>query len=156
MYIYSGVDIIRHPTAWFWALRPLLKWFPASMQLVLGTPEVMTRYLFLQGTIELILAFILLAWFLPKFLTRWAALITTLEFAGIILLIPIDAITFRDIGLLGAALALWLILLDKNQDMVFGQGQSRPTQRAKSEIQAVKPQNGEPLVETFEQFMQQK
>ena len=89
MYVYSGIDIIRHPTAWYWAVRPLLKWFPASVQANLGQPEMLNRYLVFQGIVELVLAILLLAWFLPKFLARWSALITTLEFAAILLLIPI-------------------------------------------------------------------
>lgn len=148
MYAYSGVDLWRHPTAWYWAVRPLLGWFPASWQASLGTPEAMSRYLVGQGVGELILAAILLAWFTPKLLVRWAALLTTLEFAAILLLIPIDAITFRDFGLLGAGWALFLLLRggDENKSGLSTMP-SRPVPAKKL---------GEGLVvETFDQFMGQ-
>ncbi len=145
MYLYSGIDIIRHPTAWHWAVKPLLKWFPTSAQVALSQPEAMNRYLLSQGIVELALAFILLAWFLPKFWARWVALITTLEFVAILLLIPIDAITFRDIGLLGGALALWVIL-SRNVFIIPAE---------KPEPESSERQAGEPTVETFEEFMGQ-
>ena len=152
--MYSGMDILRHPTAWFWAVRPLLKWLPVSMQASLGTPAVMTQYLVFQGIGELVLAFLFLAWFLPKYLVKWAALASVLEFAGILLLIPIDAITFRDIGLLGAFVALWLILA-KDIFIVI------PAEKHESEV-VKRPEHhepakdGQPTIETFDQFMGQK
>lgn len=154
MYVYSGIDIIRHPTAWHWAVRPLLKWFPTSIQASFGLPEVMNRYLLSQGIVELVLAFILLAWFLPKFWVRWVALITTLEFAGILLLIPIDAITFRDIGLLGGGLALWLLLSRKVFIISAEKHEPDGSKRVEHHAPDVKPDG--PTVETFEEFMGQK
>lgn len=148
MYVYSGTDILRHPTAWYWAVRPLLGWFPVSWQASLGTPETMSRYLVGQGVGELILAAILLAWFMPKFLVRGVALLTTLEFVAILLLIPIDAITFRDFGLLGAGWALFLILRGGHENKSASltvPSQSVPEKKS-----------GEGLtVETFDQFMGQ-
>ena len=110
MYLYSGTDIIRHPTAWHWAIRPVINLVPASFQATLGSQNFLNRFLAFQGTIELILAFLLLAWFLPKKIAKSAAVIIVLEMAAILLLIPVDSITFRDIGLLGASFALLLIL----------------------------------------------
>ena len=153
MYVYSSVDIIRHPTSWYWAVRPLLKWFPASIQANLGQPEILNRYLVLQGIIELVLAFVLLAWFLPKFLAHWAAFITILEFAGILLLIPVDAITFRDIGLLGAALALWHLL---EKDLFIIPDEKHEPKDSKRVAHHPEVKSGEPVVETFDQFMGQK
>src|SRR3989344_916771 len=157
MYIYSGIDIVRHPTAWYWAVRPLFKWFPASMRASLSQPEIMNRYLLLQGIIEFILAFILLAWFLPKFWARWAAFITTLEFAAILLLVPIDAITFRDIGLLGGASALWIILSQSVFTIPTEKYETKSLKRVehhlgKTPLTAL-GQADEPTVETFEEFM---
>jgi len=158
MYIYSGVDILRHPTSWFWAVRPLFKWLPVSMQASLGTSAVMTKYLIFQGIGELGLAFLFFAWFLPKYLVKWAALISVLEFAGILLLIPIDSITFRDIGLLGAFLALWLMLARGSFDIPSKQhelGGLRRTEHHDSEPK--KPvKEDEPLVQTFDEFIGQK
>src|SRR3989338_7019922 len=98
MYLYSGIDIVRHPTAWYWAVRPIFKWFPAGMQASLTQPAFMKKFLVSQGIIELIFAIILLAWFLPKKYVKWVAGFTALEMAAILLLIPIDAVTFRDFG----------------------------------------------------------
>ena len=65
MYLYSGIDIVRHPTAWFWAVRPILKWFSAGMQTTLGQPVFIKKFLMSQGIVEIIFAVVLLAWFLP-------------------------------------------------------------------------------------------
>src|SRR3989338_7025195 len=110
MYLYSGMDILRHPTAWFWAVRPIFKWFPSGMQTSLTQPDFMKKFLMSQGVLEIIFAVILLAWFLPKKYVKWVAGLTALEMAGILFLVPIDAVTFRDFGLLGGALALFLFL----------------------------------------------
>ena len=150
MYVYSGIDILRHPTAWHWAVRPLLKWFPASIQATLSQSEVMNRYLLLQGIVELVLAVILLAWFLPKFWVSRAAFITILEFAGILLLIPVDAITFRDIGLLGAALALWHLL---KKDVLITSVEKYAPEGLKRVVDHTDVKPGEPKVETFDEFM---
>src|SRR3989338_11232970 len=148
MYLYSGMDILRHPTGWYWAVRPIFKWFPAGMQTSLTQPDFMKKFLMSQGVLEIIFAVILLAWFLPKKYAKWVAGLTALEMAGILFLIPIDAVTFRDFGLLGGGLALFLILRgDSNFIKVkpsVGQNSSFP----KPEIKL-----GEgPVVKTFDQF----
>ena len=154
MYVYSGVDIIIHPTSWFWAVRPLLKWLPTSLQASLGVPEVMTKYLVFQGIGELVLAFLFLAWFLPKYLVKWASLLSVIEFAGILILLPIDAITFRDIGLLGSFIALWLMLMRGNFDIPAEQHEPGGLNRAEHHDVGIKSNKpGEPLVETFDEFM---
>lgn len=107
MYIYSGVDILRHPSAWLWAVRLLPDWLEVIPKLI--GPE---RFLFLQGLGEIFLAFLLLAWFLPRKFLFAGAVITTLEMAGILLFVGLDAVTFRDIGLLGASVALVLMSSD--------------------------------------------
>ena len=68
----------------------------------------MDVYLRLQGAGELAVAFLLLAWFLGRWGTRVAALLAVIEMLGILLLAGIDPITFRDLGLLGGAVALWI------------------------------------------------
>lgn len=103
MYLYSGVDIVLHPTAWTWAIRQL----PIVIQNSIGTitgGEV--AFLTIQGASEILLALIFLAWFLPYRLVRWVALLSALEIGFILLLVGVDAITFRDIGVLGASVAL--------------------------------------------------
>ncbi len=146
MYLYSGIDILRHPTAWFWAVRPLFRYFPLSMQAQFTRPDFMKGFLMTQGWIELLFAFILIGWFLPKRVAMWVAGLTALEMAGILLIIPVDAVTFRDIGLLGGALALFLLLRNSNQEV--GAKEKPPVQQ--------RPEGSGPVVETFEQFIGQQ
>lgn len=122
MFLYSGLDIIRHPTAWYWALRPLIKLAPESLVTTISNQTFLNKYLLFQGSAELILAFVFLAWFLPKNFAKWAAAIASLEMAAILILVPIDAITFRDIGLLGAAFALFVILSNLSPNSSQGPG----------------------------------
>ena len=64
---------------------------------------------------RVLLALVLLAWFLKPRMVRVAAFIATLEFAAILAIAfaPFREanflIIFRDVGLLGAALALFLV-----------------------------------------------
>lgn len=105
MYLYSGIDLIRHPTAWHWAVRPL----PVAIQDFITTRVGINQYLVLQGIGELVLAFFLIAWFLPRIFPFVAALLTVIEMALITVLVGVDTVTFRDVGLLGAAIALFLM-----------------------------------------------
>ena len=113
MYLYSGYDLFMHPTAWVWAI-------PFWLRVVIGYVAALNSYLRFQGIIEIIFAAVFLAWFLPKGLARWTALLATLEFAAILVLAFMPwsetnfLITFRDIGLLGAASALFILLSKEN------------------------------------------
>lgn len=106
MYLYSGIDIIRHPSAWTWAIP---QWFSHLVTLFMP----IDLYLRIHGVSELVLALIFLAWFLPRKLVVIGAAVSTLEIAGILLLAPLSQflITFRDLGVLGASLALFLLSL---------------------------------------------
>ena len=109
MYLYSGIDLLRHPTSWTWALPP---WVQGAIETVMP----MLTYIKIQGMIEILLALVFFAWFLNLKIVRWAALLSALEMVGILFLsfTPFKAasflITFRDIGVLGASGALFLIL----------------------------------------------
>lgn len=149
MYLYSGMDILRHPTAWFWAVRPLFRFLPLSTQASFTKPAFMINFLRIQGTIEILFAVVLLAWFLPKKYAKWIAGLTTLEMAGILLIIPIDAVTFRDFGLLGAGLALFLILNTGFKEISDGSNSFVP----QNKVEHKPNKEGEPVVETFEEFM---
>lgn len=114
MYLYSGQDLIFSPTAWHWAL-------PYWLRQAITSVVPIDSYLRIQGAAEIALALVLLAWFLgPKWI-KWAALISTLEMAGILALAFIPwsetnfSITFRDIGLLGGSLALFCLLVEKEE-----------------------------------------
>ena len=104
MYLYSGIDIVRHPSAWTWAIRSLPAWINGPI-----TTFGVENFLYVQGVVEIILGALLLGWFVPKKVVRYIGLISALEMAAIVLLVGIDAVTFRDIGLIGAGLALFLI-----------------------------------------------
>lgn len=104
MYIYSGIDFLRHPTAWYWAIAPLPDFIRGAI-MAIG----LDRYLMMQGLGELILALIFLIPFAPRILLRIAAVLAAFEMASILLFVGIDAITFRDIGLLGAAVSLFFM-----------------------------------------------
>ena len=103
MFCYSGLDLIQHPTGWYWAVRPL----PDFLQSIINNQIGINHYLQMQGVVELFFAFIFFAWFLPKKIVKIAALLTALEMAGILLLVGLNGETFRDIGLLGGAVALF-------------------------------------------------
>mgnify|MGYP001601086166 CR=1 len=104
MYIYSGYDLFYHPTSWYWAIP---KWF-SQIVTSIATLEL---YLQLQGVGEFIMGCLLLAWFLGRRWLQVVSVLAVIEFAGILIFTGIGPITFRDIGLLGAALALFIISL---------------------------------------------
>ena len=109
MYLYSGTDLIWHPKSWYWAIRPL----PQFAQGIINSFGL-DLFLQIQGLIEITFAVILVLWFLPKIWSLIVAFLTTLEMAVILLFVGVDGVTFRDIGLLGAAFALY-VLLYKNR-----------------------------------------
>src|SRR3989344_5532302 len=109
MYLYSGIDLIMNPKGWTWGLP---YWYK---QMVLAVMPV-ESYLRFQGAVELLMAFLLLSFFFPKKVALAVAAVSSLEFLFILLFAPQFSITFRDIGLLGAALAL-LIIYFKIEDV---------------------------------------
>ncbi len=104
MYLYSGIDIVRHPSAWTWAIRDLPIFINEPI-----TAFGVEKFLYIQGIGEIILAILLLLWFMSKKVVKYAGLLSAIEMAAIVLLVGVDAVTFRDIGLIGAGLALFLI-----------------------------------------------
>ncbi len=112
MFLYSGIDLIRHPTGWYWALRPLPEFIKAIITDEIG----MNRYLQMQGIIELIFACIFFAWFLPRLMVKTVSMLVAIEMALILLLVGVTGDTFRDIGLLGGAITLFFIMLSKNNN----------------------------------------
>jgi hypothetical protein len=109
-YLYSGYDLFVHPTGWYWALRPL----PDFAQEIIN--DVIGKDLFLktQGVGEMLMAVLFLAWFLPKFLVRIAALLSAAQMAMILTFVGLTLETFRDIPLLGASLAVFLMSFKKH------------------------------------------
>lgn len=110
MYLYSGVDIFRHPTSWTWAIPD---WFTN-----LVTPIMpIETYLRIQAVGEIIFALAFLAWFLKPVILKYIAVLAVLEMGGILFLgkTGIDQITFRDIGLLGGLIALSLLFYERDK-----------------------------------------
>jgi len=103
MYLYSGYDLMVNPSHWY-GFAP--QWFLDIVGLVLSQDA----YLRMQGAGELIMGLILLAWFLPRGFVRVVSLLMIAEMTGILFLAGIDLITFRDLGLLGGALTLFLLV----------------------------------------------
>lgn len=102
MYVYSGISLIRNPFDWQGFL-PV--WFSAAVNRVMP----LETYLAIQGVGELALAAVFLGWLVPFWVVRIAAGLAALEISGILLFTGVDLITFRDIGLLGAATALFML-----------------------------------------------
>lgn len=103
-YLYSGYDLLMHPSSWRWALQPLPNFMQSAIS-VLGAD----RYLQVQGIFELALALIFLLRAAPARTLRIAALLAAIEMLGIIIFVGVNGVTFRDMGLLGASLALFFI-----------------------------------------------
>lgn len=102
MYIYSGFDLFYYPSHWY-GFAP--QWF---LDLVTNFISIDT-YFRIQGVGELIMGLLFLAWFGGVWGVRIASFFATLEMALIILLTGINLVTFRDIGLLGAAIAILIM-----------------------------------------------
>ena len=106
MYVYSGIDLMAHPKSWTWAVP---WWFSKIV-----TPFVpLDVYLRFQGGVELLMAVIFLALFWKGRFILLLAIFSSLELLFILLFSPQFATTFRDIGVLGASVALCLVLWDR-------------------------------------------
>ena len=102
MYLYSGYDLFVNPRHWYGFIP---RWLTQAVSQVASVES----YLRLQGIVEVIIGLLLLLWFLPRGMVRLASFLAMIEMAGILIFVGIDPITFRDIGLLGAAAALVII-----------------------------------------------
>ena len=95
-YLWSGIDIIRHPALW-------VGWFPVWLTNV--SPLKETPLLMIQAVTQLIIAAMLLI----GMRVRWIAGLSVFFFTAILLCAGQYVITFRDIGLLGISLFLVLV-----------------------------------------------
>jgi len=107
MYAYSGWDLMVNPTHWYGFVP---RWFWQAVTRVVS----IDNYLFLQGAGELLMGLLFFAWFLPRSAVRLVAAAAAVEMALILLFVGIDPITFRDIGLLGGALALLIMITHRD------------------------------------------
>lgn len=107
MYLYSSYDIFFNTPLWKTYIPPWL--------FHIITPLMsLDLFLKLQAGGEFLIAAILLAWFAKPQWIGVVALFSAAEMAFILVFVGIDRITFRDIGLLGAALGLTIISFQKN------------------------------------------
>lgn len=91
-FLWIGIDVVRHPDAWIGYIPP-------------DVPLGLTRAGVLQfsGALDVALGVVLLINRLP----RLASLLAAGHLAGILIGYGIDAVTIRDVGLFGTALALF-------------------------------------------------
>jgi hypothetical protein len=116
MYLYSGFDIALHPKSWLWAL-------PQGLKQLLDATVGTANYLRIQGGSEVVMALVLLIPFLPRRAVKWVAAISALEMFGILLfeILPFPwglhnfGTTFRDLGLLGGSLTLFLLMRERER-----------------------------------------
>lgn len=101
MYIYSGFDLIARPQSWE-------LFVPEWLYQLLGQGAYVDLFLQFQGFGELVIALLFLPVFPGKRAVKLASCLTAIEMVLILVLIGIDHSTFRDIGLLGAALCLFI------------------------------------------------
>jgi len=108
-YLYSGYDLLVHPTGWYWAIRGL----PQFIQTIITDSIGLDHFLRTQGVGELVIAFALIAWFLPKWALKWASFMVVAQMTLILIFVGLSLDTFRDIVILGAGLALFVISLKR-------------------------------------------
>lgn len=111
MFLYSGSSLFYTPEQWY-GFAP--QWFSDAISNVISIDV----YLRIQGIGEFLIGLLMLAWFSGTIGVRVASVLATLEMAGILFFTGVDLITFRDIGLLGAVVAL-LILSFKEVSVNF-------------------------------------
>ena len=93
-FLFSGYDLITSPSSW-------VSFVPFWMKNML--PVDVLTYIQIQGGVEILLALALLS----GFFLRPAAFLAALEMVAILLLYGVDAVTFRDLAILGGSLALF-------------------------------------------------
>lgn len=99
--LYAGFFLLTDPVRFY-------PYVPGWLSHIANAVASVDMYLRLQGIGEIIIAVGLLGWFFPRWCMRVASTLLTVEMLLILLCVGVDAVTFRNIGILGAALALLL------------------------------------------------
>lgn len=99
--LYAGFYLVTDPARYH-------KFVPRWLNQIANSVASIDAYLRLQGIGELLIATVLLGWFFPKWAVRAAAVTLAIEMSLILIFIGVDSVTFRNVGLLGAAFALTL------------------------------------------------
>ena len=97
--LYSGFFLLTDPQRYY-------KYVPGWLSSFANAIASLDAYLRLQGIGEMMIAMGLLGWFFPRWCVRSAAILLTVEMTFILIFVGVDAVTFRNMGLVGAALAL--------------------------------------------------
>ena len=97
--LYSGFFLLTEPKRYY-------KYVPGWLSYIANAIASLDAYLRLQGIGEMVIAICLLGWFFPRWCLRMAAMLLTAEMMLILVFAGVDAVTFRNIGLVGAAVAL--------------------------------------------------
>jgi hypothetical protein len=97
--LYSGFFLLTEPKRYY-------KYGPGWLSYIANAIASLDAYLRLQGIGEMVIAICLLGWFFPRWCLRMAAMLPTAEMMLILVFAGVDAVTFRNIGLVGAAVAL--------------------------------------------------
>ena len=97
--LYSGFFLLTDPHRYY-------KYVPGWLNSFTNFIASLDTYLRFQGIAEMMIAICLLGWFVPRWCVRIAAILLTAEMTLILLFVGVDAVTFRNMGLVGAALAL--------------------------------------------------
>ena len=126
--LYAGFFLITDPSRYY-------KYVPGWLSAAVDSVASVDTYLRAQGVGEIAIAIVLLGWFFPARIVRLAAVTLAVEMILIVVFIGVDSVTFRNVGLLGAALSIVLT--------TFGEAEShRPEEPASTEPafkQAVPP-----------------
>ena len=104
--LYSGFFLLTDPIRYY-------KYVPDWLSHVANAVTSLDAYLRLQGIGEMMIAICLLGWFFPRWCVRVAAMLFTVQMTVILIFAGVDAVTFRNIGLVGAALALLISLYEE-------------------------------------------
>jgi hypothetical protein len=105
--LYAGFFLLTDPVRFY-------KYVPGWLSRVANVMASVDAYLRLQGIAEIIIALCLLGWFFPRWCVRVASTLLTIEMMLILLFVGVNDVTFRNIGILGTALAL---LISSFQDI---------------------------------------
>ena len=104
--LYSGFFLLTDPIRYY-------KYVPGWLSHVANGVVSLDAYLRVQGIGEMMIAIGLLGWFFPRWCVRLAAMLFTVQMTVILIFAGVDAVTFRNIGLVGAALALLISLYEE-------------------------------------------
>ena len=97
--LYAGYFLVADPARYY-------KFVPPWLSNIANSVASVDTYLRMQGIGEIVVATVLLGWFFPRVWVRVAACTLAVEMSLIVLFIGIDSVTFRNVGLLGAALSI--------------------------------------------------